>query len=89
MGEKKTTLSPADTKQTKRVCVALRQLQWKTKASDRQLAATLDLMKEIGDLLRSGAKLPNKINADDPSMRKEVVHFVICAQKPTPFQLTH
>ena len=82
MVEKKATLSPADTRQMKRVCVALRQLQWKTKTSDsdRQLAATLDLMKEIGDLLRSGAKLSNKIkiNADDPSIRKEVMYFVIC-----------
>ena len=58
-----------------RVCLALRNHQWKTNTSDKQLAATLDLMKEIGDLLRCGAELPANIRSADRPLREKVIFF--------------
>ena len=47
-------------------------LQWQNGTSEKQLSATLDLIKEIDDLLRSGAELPHNIKANDRTLRKEV-----------------
>lgn len=48
-------------------------MQWKYKTSNNQLSGTLDLLKgHVGDLIRSGAKLPEKINSNDKEFEKEV-----------------
>ena len=64
-----------------RVCVALRQLQWQNKTSDRQLEAVLDLVKELADLLQNGAKLPDKISSKDREMRKKVINALTRVQQ--------
>ena len=48
-------------------------MQWKYKTSNNQLSGTLDLLKgHVGDLIRSGAKLPEKISSNDKEFEKEV-----------------
>ena len=73
--EEEDTEEEDELQKSKSVCVALRQLQYKNNSSDKQLASTLSVIKEVVDLLRSGAKLPAKINLADPSLKKEV-YFV-------------
>ena len=58
-----------------RVCLALRNLQWQTNASDKQLSATLDAVKEIADLLHAGEELPENIRASDRTLRQEVLCY--------------
>lgn len=59
---------------TASVCRALREFQWKNRVSDKQLSATLEIIKEIGDLLRSGsAELPANIRVADTPLREKVM----------------
>ena len=71
---------PRDTEtlhKSARVCHALRKFQWKTRASDKQLSETLELIKEIGDVLRCGtAELPANIREADTPLRHKVGHAV-------------
>ena len=56
------------------MCRALREFQWKNRVSDKQLSATLEIIKEIGDLLRSGsAELPANIRVTDTPLRQKVM----------------
>ena len=59
------------------MCAALREHQWKNRLSDKQLTATLQLVHEIGELLKSGVKLPKNISAEDSKTRKKVGIFLL------------
>ena len=66
-------------KSKNRVCRTLRKLQWQTNTSDKQLAATLDAIREIVDLLRVGAEMPTNIKESDRTLREEVGYLFACS----------
>ena len=48
-------------------------LQWKYGASNKHIAATLDLLKgELGDIIRKGGELPDQVRAADGLLQGQV-----------------
>ena len=53
--------------------VASSVLQWKYGASNKHIAATLDLLKgELGDIIRKGGELPDQVRAADGLLQGQV-----------------
>ena len=61
------------------MCRTLRKLQWQTNTSDKQLAATLDAIREIVGILRAGAEMPTNIQESDRTLREEVGYLFACS----------